>query len=71
MITDVRGKEVKVGDTVAFAGGGRGASEFWTGKVTQINSATITIIMEWTVETKQYSKEFTRKSRKFAILESV
>lgn len=78
MITDVRGKEVKVGDTVAFAGGGRGASEFFVGKVTKINPATVTITEYkhgehysngWVVG--PYEENTTRKSGMFAILESV
>lgn len=32
-VKDVLGKHVSIGDTVAFAGAGRGASQFLTGKV--------------------------------------
>lgn len=43
MILDVQGIEVKVGDKVAFAGGGRGASEFYVGYVTKITNKGIRI----------------------------
>lgn len=77
-IKDVRGIEVSVGDTVAFAGGGRGASEFYVGKVTKINPATVTIteykygkhydlVSGWVVGT--YEENTIRKDGMFAILE--
>lgn len=75
MITDVRGIEVKVGDTVAFAGGGRGASEFFVGVVTKINPATVTITEYKSGEHYSnnykggsYEENTTRKSNMFAIL---
>lgn len=37
VIKDVTGKVVSIGDTVAFAGAGRGASQFLTGKVSRFS----------------------------------
>lgn len=45
-IKDVRGIEVRVGDTVAFAGGGRGASEFYCGEVIKITNKGVKISYE-------------------------
>lgn len=80
MITDVRGKEVKVGDTVAFAGGGRGASEFYVGKVIRITNKCVQIEVErfgnHYVSGKGYVEgyyfdKWQRNEGMFAILESV
>jgi hypothetical protein len=42
-IVDVSGKKVAVGKKVAFAGGGRGASEFYVGEIVKLNKKTIVI----------------------------
>lgn len=44
-VKDVLGKPVKIGDTVAFAGAGRGASQFLTGKVVRF-AGTMSIEIE-------------------------
>jgi hypothetical protein len=80
-VVDVRGKPVKVGDTVAFAGGGRGASEFFVGTVSKVTPKGI--VISYTVETEYYNgtlgkyvieenypMESRRNSGMFAILES-
>lgn len=83
MITDVRGKEVKVGDTVAFAGGGRGASEFFFGEVVKVTTKGVKIKYkvqptQWDRKTSEWvpagfynEHESQRNSGMFAILESV
>lgn len=68
-IKDVRGIEVQLRDTVAFAGGGKGASEFHVGTVTKINPATITIAYErW--GSGKYDSDINRKEGMFVILEN-
>lgn len=44
-VKDVLGKPVNIGDTVAFAGAGRGASQFLTGKVARF-AGTMSIEIE-------------------------
>lgn len=80
MVKDVQGIEVKVGDKVAFAGGGKGASEFYVGTVLKITNKGIKISYKqpqylWNYETKQhqftgkfYELESQRNGGMFAIL---
>jgi len=76
-IKDVRGIEAQLRDIVAFAGGGKGASEFYVGTVTKINPATITIEYEACgsyynngYKTGNYNCNINRKEGMFVILES-
>lgn len=68
-IKDVRGIEVQIRDTVAFAGGGKGVSEFYVGTVIKINTATITIAYDF-YKTGRYDCNINRKEGMFVILES-
>ena len=82
MIKDVQGIVVSVGDKVAFAGGGRGASEFYVGLVSKVTAKGVTIQTEHEIETWSgrgreiissgcfYDKTYQRKEGMFAILES-
>lgn len=82
MITGVQGKESKVRQKVAFAGGMKGASQFYIGHIIKINPKTITISYEvnekrWDFKTQSYiitgkrQEEVKRSSGMFAILEEV
>lgn len=68
-IKDVRGIEAQLRDTVAFAGGGKGASEFYVGTVIKINPSTITIAYDFYKRGK-YDCDINRKEGMFVILES-
>lgn len=80
MIKDVQGKITQVGDKVAFAGGGKGASEFYVGEVLKITKKGVTIGVEkfgdywvksgaeFTLERGAYFDEWQRNEGMFAIL---
>lgn len=81
MIKDVQGVPVKVGDKVAFAGGGRGASEFYVGYVIKITGKGVKIEYEkpeylWDYKAnaaiatgKSYKLESQRSEGMFAIVQ--
>lgn len=80
MIVDVQGKEAKVGQLVAFAGGMKGASEFYVGYIDKVNPKTVTIGYEvdhkiWSFKDQAYipvgkrQEEVKRNSGMFVILE--
>lgn len=83
MIVDVQGKESKIGQKVAFAGGMKGASVFHVGIIAKINNKTVTIDYEvpekrWDFKSGSYidlgttrKESVNRNSGMFAILEGV
>lgn len=82
MIVDVQGKEAKVGQKVSFAGGMKGASEFYVGHIDKVNPKTVTIGYEvddktWSFKDRAYivigklQEEVKRSSGMFVILEEV
>ena len=81
-IKDVRGIEVQLRDTVAFAGGGKGASEFYVGTVIKITNKGVKIsykiplsewdrgVQAWVHSGKFSESESQRNEGMFVILES-
>lgn len=71
-VRDVLGKSVNIGDTVAFAGAGRGASQFLVGKVVRFAGK-----MSVEIEHEPYQSGYEtkdkaiRNSGKFAIVEEI
>lgn len=74
-VKDVLGKPVNIGDTVAFAGAGRGASQFLVGKVVRFAgkmSVEIEHDLYYSGEKGYTQRDMTiRKSGQFAIVEAV
>ena len=71
-VKDVMGRVVKIGDTVAFAGAGRGASQFLSGKVVRF-AGTMSVEIEHETYQSGYINRFKtiRKSGNFAIVNFV
>lgn len=68
-VKDVLGKSVNIGDTVAFAGAARGASQFLTGQVTRFAGKMSVEIEHEPCQFDGQTKEKTiRKSGSFAIV---
>lgn len=64
MVTDVFGRAAAVGDVVAFAAGGKGASKWFGGTVTNIGPATVEI--EYTEFNRWQQKPYTTTVRRRA-----